>query len=326
LWTGPPPWGNNAAAAAHRTTEIRRRFPTYLLGELLADINSGHNIVATIFVECRQMFRAGASPALQPVGETEFVNGIAAMSASGVFGDTRVCEGIVSHADLTLGDGVAETLEAHIDASHRFRGIRHAAAYDPDSEVLGPFSHTPPGLYCADSFRAGFGHLGRLGLTFDAWLLEPQLPDLADLARAFPEQPIVLDHVGTPLGIASYRGRRAERFDIWRRNIRSLAACSNLIVKLGGLGMPTVGFETDTAAGSSSEAHAAAWRPYIEECIEAFGPDRCMFESNFPVDKINCSYAVLWNAMKRIAAQYSETEKAALFHGTASGTYRLSSD
>jgi predicted TIM-barrel fold metal-dependent hydrolase len=259
------------------------------------------------------------------VGETEFVNGVAAMSASGLYGDLRACAGIVGKADLTLGDGVVEVLEAHVAAGGgRFRGIRNSASFDADEEVLGPLNRVEAGLYGRDDFRAGFKRLAPMGLSFDAWLLEPQLADVIDLARAFPDTAIVLDHVGTPLGRASYEGRLPERFEGWRANIRELAKSSNVTVKLGGLAMAFCNFPSFLAEPRApSEQLAQEWRPYIETCIEAFGPQRCMFESNFPVDLGSCSYATLWNAFKRIAEDYSADEKTALFSGTAAKVYRL---
>jgi predicted TIM-barrel fold metal-dependent hydrolase len=324
-------WDRQAAQIAalppprHGFEHIIRRVPRYLLHELLADMKSGHNVIATVFLECGAMYRADGPAEMRCVGETEFVNGVAAMSASGVYGDVRACAGIVGNADLKLGDAVAAVLEAHIAAGGgRFRGIRNSASHDEDPNVLGPLARLPAGTYKLDSFRNGFARLAPLGLSFDAWMLEPQLPDLIDLARAFPETPIVLDHVGTPLGIASYEGRREERFPIWRDNIRELAKSQNVTVKLGGLAMVFPGFPSFMAdPPAPSEQLATEWKPYIETCIEAFGPSRCMFESNFPVDIGSCDYATLWNAFKRLAAGYSADEKADLFAGTARRFYRL---
>ena len=291
----------------------------------MADTGSGHNIVATVFLECGAMYRADGPEHLKPIGETEFVNGVAAMSASGRYGRIRACAGIVGRADFTLGDGVAEQLEAHLAAAPgRFRGVRQSASHDPDVGVLGPLARTPAGLYASDAFRSGFGHLGRRGLSFDAWMLEPQLPDLIGLARAFPDTRIVLDHVGTPLGLASYEGKREERFPIWKANIQELAKSPQVFVKLGGLAMAFCNFPSFMAERRApSQQLADEWRPYIETCIEAFGPERCMFESNFPVDMGACDYATLWNAFKRLATGASADEKTALFSGTAKAFYRL---
>ena len=313
------------AAAEHPFMTAIADARRYLLDELMADTGSGHNVVATVFVECGAFYKADGPLALRPVGETEFVNGVAAMSASGLYGDFRACAGIVGRADLLQGDDVVEVLEAHVAAGGgRFRGIRNSASFDADKEVLGPLNRVEAGLYLRDDFRAGFRHLAQMGLSFDAWLLEPQLGDMVDLARTFPETTIVLDHVGTPIGRASYEGRLHERFAGWRANIRELAKSPHVNVKLGGLAMAFCNFPSFLAEPRApSEQLAEEWRPYVETCIEAFGPERCMFESNFPVDMGSCSYATLWNAFKRIAAGYSADEKTALFSGTASKVYRL---
>ncbi len=310
---------------AHPFQHVNHRSPLYLHDELLADMTSGHNVVATVFVECTSMYRADGPKQMKPVGETEFVNGIAAQSASGLYGAQRLCAGIVGHADLLLGEAVGEVLDAHVQAGGgRFRGIRHAASWDADTDVLGPLNRRTQYMFADPKFREGFTQLAPRNLSFDAWMLEPQLPDLIDLARAFPETPIVLDHVGTPLGIASYAGKRDERFAGWKANIKALASLPNVSVKLGGLAMPFCGFESclsDEAAPSTQLA--AEWKPYIETCIEAFGASRAMFESNFPVDELTCSYSTLWNALKIVARDASADEKADLFFGTANRFYRL---
>ncbi|MHB8529373.1 MAG: amidohydrolase family protein [Caulobacteraceae bacterium] len=323
-------WDRPAALIAalpprHGFEHAIRRVPRYLLDELLADMKRGHNVVATVFLECGSMYRAEGPAPMRPVGETEFVNGVAAMTASNLYGPVRACAGIVGHADLTLGAGVTEVLEAHIAAGGgRFRGIRHSASWDADPDVLGPLNRRPAGLYREPRFREGFACLAPLGLSFDAWLLEPQLSDLIDLARAFANTRIVLDHVGTPLGIAGYQGRRDERFALWRESIRELARSENVFVKLGGLAMVFPGFPSFMASPpASSEQLAAEWKPYIETCIQAFGSRRCMFESNFPVDIGSCDYDILWNAFKLIAADCSADEKASLFSHTARGFYRI---
>ncbi|HJU17333.1 MAG TPA: amidohydrolase family protein [Stellaceae bacterium] len=297
----------------------------YLLPELLADIGSGHKVTATVYLEWLSMYRAAGPAALRPVGEVEFANGVAAMAASGTYGPAQVCAGIVGHADLALGAAVEEALRAMIAAGGgRFRGIRYIAATHPDQAQWGSSVSRPKGMLRDRRVREGFARLAPLGLSFDAWLYHTQLDDLVDLAHAFPETPIVLDHVGGPIGLGRYAGKRDEVFAAWANHVRGLAACPNLHIKLGGLGMKMFGFTfQEDALPPSSEQLAAAWRPYIETCIAAFGPERAMFESNFPVDKGSCSYHVLWNAFKRIAAQYSAAEKQALFAGTATRFYRL---
>ncbi|MDA8216930.1 MAG: amidohydrolase family protein [Dehalococcoidales bacterium] len=297
----------------------------YLLDELLVDLASGHNIVATVFMECQSMRRADGPEPLRPVGETEFVNGVAAMSASGTYGPTRVAAGIVGHADLRLGAAVEEVLEAHLRAGGgRFRGIRHGAAWDADSSIVNPNNPAPPRLLADQAFREGFRRLAPLGLTFDAWIYHPQIPELVDLARAFPNTPIVLNHVGGPVGLGPYAGRRDEVFADWRASIRELAYCPNVMVKVGGLGMRIGAFGFEQAPEPpSSEKLASAWRPYVETCIEAFGASRCMFESNFPVDKASYPYAAYWNACKLLSRGASADDKADLFRKTAMRVYRL---
>jgi L-fuconolactonase len=296
----------------------------YLLEELLKDTGGGHNVVQTVFVECRSMYRQDGPEEMQPVGETEFVQGIAAQSASGQYGTTKVAAGIVSFADLTLGTAVEPVLEAHITASrNRFRGIRHSSVWDASPEIAS-YRNPPRGLLLDTKFREGFGCLQKYGLSFDAWLYHTQIMELADLARAFPGIPIILDHVGGVIGIGPYAGKREEIFQEWKRCIAELATCPNVVVKLGGLGMPVCGFgwhERATPPNSAELAEATA--PYYLWCIEQFGVERCMFESNFPVDKRSYSYTVLWNAFKRITRDFSAEERAALFHNTAARVYRL---
>jgi len=297
----------------------------YLIEELAADTGSGHNVIATVYVEARSMYRAGGPEALRPVGEIEFANGAAAMSASGGYGPAASCAGIVGHVNLMLGEAARPVLEAEIAAGQgRFRGIRHSSAWDADPDVAHMYATRPKGLLLDSTFRKGFACLAPLGLSFDAWLFHPQIGELANLARAFPETRIVLDHCGGPVGIGSYANRREEIFPGWKASIRDAARCPNVVVKLGGLAMRLLGYDFhERPLPPSSEEAAAAWRPYIETCIEAFGPDRCMFESNFPPDKGQCSYQVIFNAFKRIAAPYSEAEKTALFSKTATDVYGL---
>ena len=309
---------------AHHHLWCRDGIP-YLLPELLADINSGHNIVATVFMECQAMYRKDASAAMQPVGEVEFANGVAAMSASREFGPTRVVAGIVGYADLGLGPEVASVLEAEIAAGGgRFRGVRNISAWHPNPEARGSSANPPPDVLTRPTFRDGLRCLTALGLSFDAWMYHTQLGELVELARSNPDTTIILNHVGGALGIGPYAGLRDEVFADWRKSIRQLAECENVYVKLGGLGMRLFGFEVHKGdLPPTSQQLADAWRPYLETCIEAFGVDRSMFESNFPVDKGSCSYQALWNAFKRIAAGASADEKLALFAGTAARVYRL---
>ena len=296
----------------------------YLLDELLADTDSGHNVVSTVFMECAAMYRADGPAALRSLGETEFVNGVAAMSASGGYGAGRMCAAIVGFVDLTLGAAAGEALDAHMAASGRFRGIRHASGWDASDAVRNSHTNPTQGLLADKTFRAGFAELGKRGLTFDAWLYHPQISELVDLARAFPHQPIVLDHFGGPLGIGPYEGKRAEIFEQWKMDVAALAACSNVVAKLGGLVMPINGFGFHKRSlPATSDELVAATRDYYLHMIDCFGPHRCMFESNFPVDKQSASFHVLWNSFKKIAAGCSADEKAALFHDTATRVYRV---
>jgi L-fuconolactonase len=299
----------------------------YLLDDLLEDLRGGHNVVSTVFIECREMWRKGDPEALRPVGETEFVQGIAAMSASGRSGPTAVAAGIVGFADLTLGQDVARVLDAHLAASPtRFRGIRHSVTWDASPTVKTATPGIPRGLMADAKFRAGLACLQRYGLSFEAWLYHPQLPELPALARAVPDLPIVLNHVGGILGVGPYAGKREEIFAVWQRVLPEVAACPNVVVKLGGLGMVRCGFGWGerTAPPTSAEL-ADATAPYYLFCIEQFGPARCMFESNFPVDKLSYSYAVAWNSFKRMTKNFSAAERSALFHDTATRVYRLGS-
>lgn len=297
----------------------------YMLDELNADTGSGHNVRATVFVECTAMYRAEGPEHLKPVGETEFVNGIAAQSASGLYGEMRACKGIVGFADLALGAAVEEVLEAHIIAApDRFRGIRHASAFDDSDEVRVTHTNPPKFLFGKTKFRESFAKLANYGLSFDAWLYHHQIPELTALARAFPETTIILDHFGGPLGIGPHEGRRSEIFAQWMKDIVDLSECPNVVAKIGGINMAVNGFDwhkRDTPP--TSDELVAATQDYYLHTIDAFGPDRCMFESNFPVDKLSCSYAVLWNAFKKIANGFSPEEKTALFHDTAKRVYRL---
>jgi L-fuconolactonase len=309
---------------ARALSPVYRRHSRYLLDEYLSDLRTGHNVRASIFVDAHTMYRSHGPEAMKSVGEVEFVNGIAAMADSGMFGDTKVCAGIVGGVDLTIGPAVEEVLLAHMQAGGiRYRGIRGSRlVYDEDPNILG--ARGRPHLLLDPTFRASFRLLQRFGLSFDVFLFEPQLPELIDLARTFPETQIILNHVGAPIGVGCYAGRREERFVDWRKSIESLAGCHNVAVKLGGLGIPYGGFRSYKAIPTATSAQLAAeWRPYIETCIEQFGAERCMFESNFPVDSATCSYPVLWNAFKRLTAGASKAEKTALFSGTATRIYRL---
>ena len=295
----------------------------YLLDQLIADTSSGHNIVATVFAQCGYAYRSSGPEALRVVGETAFVAGVAQEAARRKL-KTRACAGIVGSADLSMGDRVADVLQAHLAAgAGYFRGIRHITARH--EEFNASLLARPPARQLADGeFRKGFARLVAMDLSFDAWLYHTQIPELTDLAHAFPQARIVMNHTGGPLGVGPYRGDADRTRREWLAAMRDLAGCPNVHVKLGGLAMAIMGFDFHlNATPPSSTQLAAAWGPLMAQAIELFGANRCMFESNFPVDKAMCSYPVLWNAFKRIAAGASASEKAALFHDTAARFYRL---
>jgi L-fuconolactonase len=293
--------------------------------ELRADVRGGHNVRGTVFLQCGVGYRESGPAHLQPVGETEYVLGVA-QSLAKSDPTLQVCQGIVGFADLTLGAQLDEVLEAQQAAADgRFRGIRHAVAVIADDPAFVRQAGKPaPGLLSDPRFRAGVARLGKYQMSFDVWAYHTQMDDLLSLAQAVPDVPIVIDHVGGPVGIGRWTGKRDEVFEQWRGSMRRLAQCPNVYVKLGGLGMRSIGYffhDRDTPPRSAELAQA--WQPWIDECIASFGPSRCMFESNFPVDRCSTSYAVLWNAFKRMAVSFSAAEKAELFSGTARRFYRL---
>ena len=300
----------------------------YVLEDLWADTSSGHRITKTVFVECRAEYRDSGPEHLKPIGETEFVAEIARQSAS----DPRAGEdgraviaAIVAHADLTDDERLEEVLDGHEAAGNGlFRGIRHAGARDPQPDALTIPGRAPEGLYGRTDFRRGVEALGVRGLSYDTWHYHHQNAAFAELARAVPGTTLVLDHFGTPLGVGVYADQREAIFARWKEDITAIAACPNVVAKLGGLAMPDNGFGWNTReTPASSDELVAAQEAYYLHTIDAFGPDRCMFESNFPVDKWSLSYHVYWNAMKKIAARFNASEQAALFSGTATRIYRL---
>jgi predicted TIM-barrel fold metal-dependent hydrolase len=295
----------------------------YLFPELVADLSSGHRIRATVFEECGSMYRADGPEELRSLGETEFVTGVAAMSASGGFGPTRACAAMVGNVNLSLGSRVAPILEAHLAASGgRFRAVRFSTAWDADERVHNTVAR--PRMLAETRLREGFQYLARFGLAFDAWVYHPQLGEVAELAASFPDTPIVLNHFGSPILGGPNAGRAAEAFAEWRAGMTTLALHDNVYVKLGALPVRRSGPARQAGAPPlSSQEIASAWRPFFEVCVEQFGVNRCMFESNFPVQKRWCSYSVLWNACKRLAAGTSAAERSALFSGTAERVYRL---
>lgn len=308
-------WGSRPAAVQ----------PRYLLDEMLEDLSGGHNIVSTVFIECGSMFRADGPEAFRCVGETEFVNGIAAMCASGAYGPTRIAAGIIGTLDLKIGDMAGEVLDAHIAAGGaRFRGIRLGAFWHESPDISNHRTEPGEGLLMREDFRAGFAHLAPRNMSFEIWCCHPQIPEVTDLARAFADTTIVLDHFGGPVGVGPYTGKRDEVFEDWKPMIDDLASCPNVVAKLGGLNMEVNGFGWhERPSPPSSDELLEATRRYFEYTLEKFGPERCMFESNFPVDKVSCSYTVLWNSFKKLTQGYSAAERANLFHDTAARVYSL---
>ena len=296
----------------------------YMLEDLLED-TAAHNVRQTVFVECTSMYRADGPEDLKVIGETEFVQGIAAKSASGSYGDMRVASGIVGSADLTLGDGVVPVLEAHVAASpQRFRGIRHRAAWADRSVLPNLPANAPQHILLDPDFRKGYAHLRTYGLSFEGWLYHTHIADLTDLARTFPDTTIIFNHLGGPIGIGSYSGRRDEVFQSWKPAVTELAKCPNVVAKVGGIQMVVNGYGWhEMGKPPTSDELLAANKDWYNYIIDQFGPDRCMFESNFPVDKLSCSYTVLWNQFKKLTAGFSSQERAAMFHDTAMRVYRL---
>lgn len=296
----------------------------YLLDEFTADATTGHNVVATVFAECLSKYRSDSPDALRPVGETEFVAGIAEQSAGGTDA-IRVGAGITGFADLRLGAAVEEVLRAHQEAGRgRFTGIRFASSWDSDPEIENSHTGSAPHLLGDPDVRRGMAVLRDLDLVLDTWVFFPQLADVADAADALPDLSIVLDHCGGPLGYGRYAGRRDETFETWRRGVRAVAERPNVTCKIGGLVARLSAFDYRTAERPASSTELATlWRPWIETCIDAFGPDRCMFESNYPVDKVGVPYRTLWNTFKHVTTGMTDDERRALFAGTARRVYSL---
>jgi L-fuconolactonase len=300
----------------------------YLLEDYLADAGAGHNVVASVYVETREMARPDGPEVLRPLGEVEFANGVAAVSASGRYGSCRVAAAIVGYADLTQGDQVAELLDRSLGcAPERFRGVRMVTLESTDTSwlrfVIMPLSQAS-GVLASTKFREGFRHLAPRGLSFDASVFHTQLGEVADLARSFPDTVILLEHMGIALGLDMDERGRAGVFEDWRSALRELARNPNVVCKIGGLGMPFwgLGLENRTSAIGSAEL-ACLWQPYVETAIEAFGVGRCLMQSNYPPDGRSCGYVPLWNALKLITQAYSDAERLALFRDTAARAYRL---
>ncbi|MCA7927540.1 amidohydrolase family protein [Burkholderia cepacia] len=295
----------------------------YMLDDYLQDARSGHNLQASVYMQAQTRYRDAGPVELKPAGETAYVAGVT--EPLQLHGRPAVAKGIVGHADLRLGERVREVLEAHLEAGRgRFRGVRHLTTWDADPTLANPLSAVPRGMLLDSAYRAGVAQLAPLGLSYDAWLFFPQLPELFELAKANPDTRVIVNHCGGVVRIASYADKRPEVFERWSASMRALAQLPNVYVKVGGLGMRINGFDFEKGARPPSSVQLAdAWKPWMMTCIDAFGPERCMFESNFPVDKGSYSFVNGWNAFKRLTAQASPDERDALFRGTVTRAYRL---
>jgi L-fuconolactonase len=298
----------------------------YFVQEFARDVDEcGHRVEAMVYIEAHAMYRAHGPEHLKCVGETEFAVGMAAMGASEKYTKARAVAGIIGSGDLTLGERTREQLEAHVRAANgRFRGVRQRAKWDPDPAVRGPISADGAGLYLRPEFGQGLAVLASMGLSFDASIFHPQIPDVTAIARAHPHANIILTHVGSPVLHSSYAGRDAEVHAKWIADLRELARCPNVSVKLGGLLAGIGRFSSKTVeAPPSSEFLAQLWRPFTEPCVEIFGAERCMASSNFPVDSFGMRYGTLWNTLKRITSGCSADEKRMIYGETAKRVYRL---
>ncbi len=306
----------------HHLWEVPDMWGTYVLSDLWADTGSGHNIEKTVFIDCHSNYRQDGPGRMKPIGETEYVASVARESAK-VEGKATI-SAIVSHVNMLLGEAVEPVLQAHEEAGEGlFRGIRHAGPFDATGTLTNPGSQRPC-PYPEEDFRIGVKTLGRMGYTYDTWHFFHQNRDFLALAQAVPDTTMILDHFGSPLGVGAYAGKQDEIFEQWKEDIAAIAQCPNVIAKLGGLAMPDNGFGWDQRdIPPTSDEFAAAQERYYLHTISCFGPERCMFESNFPVDRLSISYQVLWNGMKKIVADFTEDEKHAMFYGTAERVYRM---
>lgn len=297
----------------------------YRLQDLGQDVAGGHHLIGTVWVEAYEVgWRTDGPPELRSVGEVEGVVRLTSTPVHGEHGHCDVAAGMVSNVDLMLGDRVVPVLEAHVEAAAgRLRGVRHHAMHD-EGKVGSYVKNSRPCILAEPSLRRGVARLDHFDLTFDALVYHPQIDEVADLADAFPDLTIILNHMGQVLGVADFAPRREAVRAQWERAMRSLALRPNVHVKIGGMGMPMFGFGFEAgAAPATSQTLAQAWQPYIDLCLEAFGSERCMFESNFPVDKQSCSYTALWNAFKLATRSLSESERRDLFYRSACRAYRL---
>ena len=306
----------------HHLWSVASFWGKYELEDLWQDTGSGHNIERTVFIDCRSNYRVDGPEHLKPIGETEYVARVAAESAAEP--EQATIAAIISHANMSLGRDVAEVMEAHEAAGNGlFRGIRHAGPYDTTGTLTNAGSRRPC-PYTEASFQEGVRTIGEMGYTYDTWHFFHQNKDYLQLARSAPGTTMILDHFGTPLGVGAYAGKQDEIFPSWAADMAEIAKCPNVVAKLGGLAMPDNGFGWDVRdTPPTSDEFAEAQKRYFLHTIDCFGPERCMFESNFPVDKLSVSYHVMWNGFKKIVADFSEDEKHAMFYGNAERVYKL---
>tara|TARA_B100000575_G_scaffold63414_1_gene48476 strand:- start:395 stop:1435 length:1041 start_codon:yes stop_codon:yes gene_type:complete len=301
----------------------RLRLYNYMLEDFWQDTSSGHNVTDSVYIECSEFFWNSEKEHLNPVGETEHIKGLAQLSQKN---STKTSiSGIIGHANLLLGKDVNEVLERHIDiGGNLFKGIRHAGSWDPSDKINNSHHNPPRDMYLMKEFGEGVKALRNKSLVFEAWQYHHQLTQVVHLARNNPDLVIVLDHFSGPLGVGSYATKKEEVYDNWKKDLKELSRCDNVIAKLGGLAMPVngLGFETNPNPPTSNE-FMSIQRQFYLTTIDFFGTERCMFESNFPVDKYSVSYHVLWNAFKNLVKDFSQTEKDHLFFKTASNVYNI---
>lgn len=289
----------------------------YTLPELLNDLAGGHQVLGTVYAECTSHWYPDGDEYFRPVGETSWI--------AGEDLPPGIMAAIVGYADMRLGKAVRGVLEAHVEAGNgRFAGIRHSVSWDPHNDVPNTAREVPPQTMISEPFIEGVQLLGEMGLTFDAWMYFHQLPELVQLANAAPQTTIILDHLGGPMGMGYYARHRNEMLSQWRENLRQVAAMPNVVLKVGGLGFPYFVPQEIGATLTNSDLFAAYWQEEVDFAIDCFGPERCMLESNFPVDSRVADYVTLWNALKKLTVAYSPSERTALCSGTADRIYAVS--
>jgi len=290
----------------------------YGAAELMADVGTGHDVRASLYVQCRTGYRTDGPEELRPVGEVACV-------LDWTRGQAYFPAGIVAMADLQLGDSVRPALDALAEAGQgRVKGIRNTTAWHADPAVRSNPNPPPEGLLRTDAFRDGARAVAGQGLCLDIWAYQTQLDEVRALAEAVPDLTVVVDHCGGPLGVGQHDRFDPMNFRAWRRALAAVAALPNTRVKIGGFGLGVFGWRyAEEAAPPHSETLARDWRPWVDTCLDLFGPSRAMFESNFPVDKGQVGYRTLWNAFKRLAAPLSRDERDALFWRSAAQTYGI---